>query len=447
MRKSVFILKYMAIAAMALLVSICYISRMPQLVVIIGLGAGCVYFIVRKIDKEMRKKIAILFLITFILQVVISLFMHNRTVDTEFYGFSHKDDDYSYGKFGMTVGDLWRRGIFPSLKELDYYNFITMPGGGVQNYQLYNAFIFYLFGASAGQILLIINCFFHAALIIPVYFICRDLDMKSNIMTFVFFLFLFWPSTFYWPLFNFKDPAILFVLILIFAVFTRIRKTPDFLNVVCFFAFSFSAFLLRRYLIIVFPIAALYFFIFKKWKYKKTVALIIVSFLILVGLWTGVFSDLHTKLGSLPARLFRTRFASDEAQSNYFINIATHTYRDTALYFPLGVLATLFLPFLLRPYTLFQIGANIESIFWWLLLPFLISGIWICMRKELKKTFLLLGIFFYWLSILALTQGNMGTLIRQKGIIYYIGFIFIGLAIDRTLHAMETKKHGRERGK
>ena len=64
-------------------------------------------------------------------------------------------------------------------------------------------------------------------------------------------------------------------------------------------------------------------------------------------------------------------------------------------------------------------------------MPFLVSGIWISAKRELKKTFLILFVFFSWLTVMALTQGNMGTLIRHKGIIYYIGFVFIGLAIDR----------------
>ena len=73
-------------------------------------------------------------------------------------------------------------------------------------------------------------------------------------------------------------------------------------------------------------------------------------------------------------------------------------------------------------------------------MPFLISGIWISVRTELKKTFIILVVFFYWLTLLALTQGNMGTLLRQKSIIYYAAFIFIGLAIDRTLRGMENRE-------
>ena len=66
-------------------------------------------------------------------------------------------------------------------------------------------------------------------------------------------------------------------------------------------------------------------------------------------------------------------------------------------------------------------------------MPFLAGGIWISIRTEFKKACLMVIIFFYWMSVLALTQANMGTLIRQKAIIYCIGFVFVGLAIDRAL--------------
>ena len=100
----------------------------------------------------------------------------------------------------------------------------------------------------------------------------------------------------------------------------------------------------------------------------------------------------------------------------------------------------MFLPFLLRPFKLSHVVVNIESIAWWVLLPFLINGIWIAIRKEAQKTFIMLIAFFYWISVLAVSQGSMGTLLRQKAVIYYIGFIFIGLAIDRTIKAVEGRR-------
>ena len=100
----------------------------------------------------------------------------------------------------------------------------------------------------------------------------------------------------------------------------------------------------------------------------------------------------------------------------------------------------LFLPFFLKPRTLVHVAANIESMMWWCLLSFVMAGILHSVIKETRKTVLMLSVFIFWLSIIALTQGNMGTLMRQKDIIYYIGFIFVGVGIDRTLRAIEGER-------
>ncbi|UCD54810.1 MAG: hypothetical protein JSV93_04630, partial [Candidatus Omnitrophota bacterium] len=91
------------------------------------------------------------------------------------------------------------------------------------------------------------------------------------------------------------------------------------------------------------------------------------------------------------------------------------TWWDTVIYFPKGVFTSLFYPFLFTKleYTLM----SIESIAWWCFLPFVFWG----MLK--RKMLLITMIFGAWLILLALTQGNMGTLLRFKSILYYLGFI------------------------
>ena len=199
------IYKYAIITLLAVLVSILVVDRFPPVAVIVILCAGYIHFIRKWIEKCMQNRYIFLFLFTFLIQITFSLSLYNKTVDTKYYGFSYRGDDYVYGDFGMIVGNLWRDGKFPKLKELEYYNLIGALAP-IQPYQLYNAFIFYLFGSYAPQIILIVNCFLHSLIIIPVYFLCKRLKINKNIITFVSILFLFWPSTFYTSLFNFKEP-------------------------------------------------------------------------------------------------------------------------------------------------------------------------------------------------------------------------------------------------
>jgi hypothetical protein len=415
-------------------VSLLGIGRMPQLITIAAILAGCGYYINRRIDRDMRGIIMALFLISFLLQVMMSLALYNRTVDAKYYGFSYKGDDYVYGDFGTIVGDLWRRGKFHDAKKLRHYNLIG-KNVALQKYQLYNAFIFYLFGTCGGQILLIMNCFFHAAIIIPVYFICKDLNIQNRIATFTLSLFLFWPSTFYLSLFNFKDPILLFASFLILSLFMRIRETAHPGRLACLFFTVFAVYSLREYLGGIFiAVLILYFLFTHKWSAGEAISLLIFSFIFMMKqlLSRPVLSNLYHRLSVLPLTFFNVRRWSEISETAYFAGLFAYTYPRMALYFPIGVLATLFLPFLLRPARLLHIAANIESILWWCLAPFLIHGIWLAWRTERKKMFVLLFVFFSWLGLLVVTTGNMGTLIRHKAVIYYAGFIFAGLAIDRV---------------
>ena len=435
--------KYIVITVIAFIVSTLGVDIMPQLIAFVLLSAGCVYFIKRKVDSRMREKVIALFVITFLLQVLMSLFIYNQTVDTKYYGFSYKGDDYVYGDFGTIVGTLWRKGSFPSIKELSYYNLVGEPGSiPVQHFQLYNAVMFYLLGVSAGQILLIVNCFFHAAIIIPVYFICKNLNIKNNVMMFIFSLFLFWPSTFYGSLFNFKEPALLFSLFIVFSLLIKMQRNQNIKDAIILLLFCFSIYFLKSHLGGVSLMMFLYFMFFWKSRVKTFFTLSLLLLMILIQLLANVFTtDLFVIFKILPTTFFNIRHISGIASSTpYFINLFTSTYARTIFYLPLGFLATLFLPFFARPFSLFHIGATLESIFWWSLIPFLVQGLWIFIRRESVKAFPMLFTFFYWITILALTQGSMGTLIRQKSIIYYIGFIFIGLAIDRTLGALQATR-------
>lgn len=412
-------------------------NNIPQLTVIIALAALTVSFIARKTDDTMRPRMIILFLAVFIGEIILSLFLYEKTVYTKYYGFSYMGDDYIYGDFGTIVGDLWRRGIFMPLKKLEYFNLIG-PTADLQEYQLYNAFIFFLFGPRGGQILLIINCFLHAAIIVPVYFVLRGLGIRSKVITFTFILFLFWPSVFYWSLFNFKDPMILFVLFSIFAVLFSMREKAGAGKFILLLLLSFILYFLKHYLIVIFPVAFIYLLWVWKWKYKIHFILLLLFFAAAaVALKSGYFSGLYARLDNVPYEIFGIRYSGRFDNTSYFSNLLTFTYPRMLLYLPFGGAAALFLPFLLRPFTLFQVAANIESIMWWCFLPFLFHGLWLAAVKEFKKLFPMLAMFLLWFMMLALSQGNMGTLLRQKAIIYYTGFIFIALSIDRTIASLE----------
>ena len=391
----------------------------------------------------MKTILSALLLIGFLLHVFISLSLYDQTVDTKYYGFSYQGDDYIYGDFGAIVGNLWRKGIFLSRNKLIHFSLIGQYAE-VQAYQLYCAGVFYLFGACGGQILLILNSFFHAAIIIPAYFICKGLNMRYKVIAIVLSLLLFWPSTFFWTVFNLKEPVMLLALFCALGLILRLQEKPIICDVLFLGFFCYILFSVKSHFRVLILFTAFQFLFLWKWKYKGIAALVFsLTFVLRQIVKKPIFSNLYVMFSLLPKTLSDARHSSYFTNTAYFWNIPTDTYVSTLLYFPFGFAATLFLPFLLRPFKLQYIAVNIESIVWWLLMPFLISGIWIAIRKEARKTFTMLCAFFFWISALALTQASMGTLLRQKAIIYYIGFLFIGLSIDRTLKKLKTEDPGK----
>ncbi|MBN1353752.1 MAG: hypothetical protein JW994_03665 [Candidatus Omnitrophica bacterium] len=435
-------LKYLTIVIAAFAISVAGIGRLPQFITILTLCILGLYLIRRIIDANTRRRASILFLAVFLLQVMISIFLYAHTVDTKYYGFSYKGDDYVYGDFGVLAGKLWRKGIFPSIKGLEYLSLIGRYSP-VHPYQLYNAAIFYLFGACSGQIILILNCFFHAAIILPVFFICKELNIRSNVILFAFFLFLFWPSTFFWSLFNFKEPIYLLVDFVIFSMCIKWQKDQSIGTLILLGFLSFVLFMLKPHIKPWLAILFLYLLFTWRLRYRHLAAIILaVIFVLRQILKKSFFADLYRSFSLLPKTFSERRYASYFTNTSYLWNLPTDTWLATIIYLPFGMLLVLFLPFLLRPFELQHVAANVESIAWWALMPFLIGGIWVSITKELRKTFLVIVMFFFWIAAMALTQSSMGTLIRQKAIIYYIGFVFIALAIDRAMDKVEDRDGG-----
>ena len=430
----------------AFVVAIFTVDRLPQFAAIGMLSASGVYFISKKIPKDNRNIVIILFLAVLFIQIFIALFLYNDTVHTKYYGFSYKGDDYVYGDFGTIVGALWRQGTFLSLKQLTYYNLIG-KFTRVELYQLYNAFIFYLFGVCGGQILLIINCFFHAAIIIPVYFILRDLKIKTKVINFIFCLFLFWPSTFYWSLFNLKEPMLLFALFCVFAFAIKMTKSPRSIFLVYILLLLSLLYLSRNYIFfIVLAALGIHFFLEYKWTLFRAAILSVISFLFILRqafVKPALFSNLYAAISKLPLMIFGSRYAARVSNTPYFAEFLLVTFGRVIAYFPIGLVSVMILPFLLRPFSLSHIATNTESVIWWCLLPLLFQGIYYAFKKDLCMLARpMLIVFFVWFALLAITSSNMGTLLRHKAILYYVGFIFIAIAIDRILKLKETSNDG-----
>ena len=435
MRGTGYMRKKIIIILLAIVFAVLTLDRMPQILFIIGLSAIFIYFVKKTMEKDKQALVISLFLATFLIQIFISLILYNHTVDTKFYGFSYKGDDYVYGDFGTIIGKMWREGIFPKGRAIRYYNLIG-KNVAIQEYQIYNAVMFFLFGIRAGQMLLIINCFFHSAILIPLYFIGKELKLKKNVIIFMFSLFLFWPSVFYWSLFNFKEPIMLFLMLAVFASFmkfTEKRSLPLFAFII---VGTILIYFLKELVAIALALAMVGYMVFTyKWKWRDAIILWMLTLFFMFHQITGkpVFANLYVIISSMPLTIQGIRHSTIFSNTSYMAGFYIYTYPRLIMLLPLGALMTVFYPFFTRPMSIAHIASNIELILWCGLIPFWINGIWIAATKERKKMLSVLSVFFLWFLFLTLTQSNMGTLIRQKVVFYYTSFIFAALSINNIV--------------
>lgn len=203
-------------------------------------------------------------------------------------------------------------------------------------------------------------------------------------------LFLLWPSTLIWSMLNLKDSMFLF------CVFMAIWQRKNLLLVSLFATLSV---ILKEGAWVLFPILIG----MNNYRIGIVVAL-------------GILAYNRETVMNLPMGLSGTRCNPTMAMKSNtaYFQFPTDTWLSSALFLPLGSLAALFLP-LLRPTRFIYFVATLESLAWWIMMPFVFKGLW-----KVKPLFIL---FLVWLFVLALSQGNMGTLLRQKALLYYLGFL------------------------
>ncbi|UCD55172.1 MAG: hypothetical protein JSV93_06615 [Candidatus Omnitrophota bacterium] len=352
----------------------------------------------------MNKKLitlSIVFCLT--ISIGLSLFLSKREV--EYDGFAYRGDDHSYGRFGKKIAEAWRAG-----KELPKDSCLKWGFTGAPLYFFYCGIIYYIFGQAGTHVLLVMNSVFHVLILIPVYFICREVKVKP-----AWWLFLFWPSTFYWSLFNLKDTMCLLILFMIIHFILQVERKKDLFNALGLLLFLALGSGIRSAFNALFLIAPFYLAI--RWKWNKLVLFLLVGFFLIMqqDVLAPRKSIFMAPVVHFPATCSSIRANPYISAITSYSQYPTKTWLSTIAYFPKGIFTALFYPFLFTKlkYTLI----SIESVIWWCFLPFVFRGM------LNRKALLLTMIFFTWLAFLALTQGIMGTLLRLKSVLYYLGFI------------------------
>ncbi len=84
--------------------------------------------------------------------------------------------------------------------------------------------------------------------------------------------------------------------------------------------------------------------------------------------------------------------------------------------------------------------ASVQMIFWYILLPFMSAGIYFAVKKPTKEKLILAIFFFSFASVLALGEGNVGSLMRHREIMSFAYIIFGAAGIANILSIIKERR-------
>jgi hypothetical protein len=160
------------------------------------------------------------------------------------------------------------------------------------------------------------------------------------------------------------------------------------------------------------------------------VAGILVGLLVMVGFagsaQTGLDSISFERVSS-----FRHGMAIT-ASSGFASDADVSTPGKALLFLPIGLAELLLGPFPWQFGSLRALLAAPETIYWWMLFPAMLRGMWWMFRKRFAETSPLLLFAVTMTSAYSLMHGNVGSGFRQRAQIFIILFIFASLGVFRS---------------
>ena len=338
-----------------------------------------------------------------------------------------------YGVNGILMASRWKAGLATDM-EWGRYESVS---GTIGNYDYFNGHIFH-FGGYNPLTIFFINCLCGALSVILVYAITKRLFGRKAALLSGWFVALC-PSLILWSSQNLKEPAVilsnlviiwslisiwnnfrfryLFMMIIPVAILASIRSF-----LIPIFLFSFSLAILlgvgkgNGKCQLLFRVAVFAFLIYFSGDFFRSIFKTVTSVNI-----DGLSIERICRLLSD----YRGYRAEDSLA--FFSGVDLGTPQKMLSFAPIGFIYALLAPFPWQVGSISQIMAVPEMIAWYILIPMFIRGVRIVAKREERFTSIFLCTFcITYLSLLALIDGNIGTMFRHRAIAWILFFVFIG---------------------
>ncbi len=405
------------------------------------------------LGKEDAKFLAIVFIISFFVRIVLMYLLHWQSYKAGFEGFI-SGDDRLYTLKAIKIALSWQH--LPYNMNCDTHS----PGYGLNPFTYILALFFRLFEPNYLSSKLI-NCLIGSMAPLVIYLIAKDM-FSAKVAKLSFALASFYPSMVRWSIGNLRDPIIIFLTVMTFYLLLALRKNRY--RIMKSIAVLFILVLLKKLQIVAFAafllIIALFavynFFKILRSKNKPVFLVVLIAVIILSILFMACEHD-NIK-GSIVKFLQSTL---DRSISLYIVDNAGYLAYDShtiaqlrsgildlgslVIFYFKAIGYFILVPFPWRLSSLNQILAYPQIVLWYLLLFLSVVGFTKALKISKENNFFIIMFFLIGISIFAMVESNMGSAFRHRDIFSFIIFIYAMAGLNHMFLKKEISAHGKGR--
>lgn len=416
-----------AIGLIVAFLPIPYIS--PILIVMFGLlVAGFVLVLCNQKDPQDHIFLLNIFILAFLYRIIVAFLFYNFVFVLQGRGLS--GDSWPYSENGYRILQMWLSGIH-DVKYISYYILqqenISLSGA-LGTYDFWNALVYFFTGKSPLS-LVFINCLAGSLIIVFIYAITKQLFSRKAAV-FAAILTAFWPSTFLWSIQNLKEPITIFLICFLVWVILQIRNRFRFYLIVLAIVLAVTLKEFREVAFVVLLLALL----LSIFPNSRSGCLALLSCGIIIFLFRHklkLFLPQFSQGDLFLDWLYRLRGYRASGGSAFLVNFDFTTGPKFIIFMPIALLVAWLAPFPWQLGSLMQISAVPEMIVFYLCIPCMFYGIKFILKNKFKEGFVILLYISIMSLVLALIEGNIGTLFRHRAMILPFCFILIAAGLER----------------
>jgi Dolichyl-phosphate-mannose-protein mannosyltransferase len=437
-------MKNILIIASLILAFVISISIVPNGIVAISVAVFIstlfVFFVIKPIDTTN---------LNLLIEVFVGAILLRLTLASVIYGFGLEDlfgpDSFFYRDEGLRLSEsIWNG----SASISDLIGNIDFSRGGNWSMQYIVAAIYLVVGSNPLAVQAV-SAVLGGGTAVLSYLIARLLYTNERVAIYTAIIMAIFPAMIIWSSQMLKDGFIVFLITLIILTSMRLQRRFNILDLIFLLASLLCIFTLRFYLFPVLSVAVIGGFVINTQLSLGSI-LSRTSVFVVIGVGLSLFGILERsqidfeRMSDLNNLENVRRYGSIAADSGVLAEDATDisTVQGAIQALPTGFLTLLLAPFPWQMAKTQQLLLLPEMILWWLMMPFIVTGLLYTVRNRLQESISVL-LFTVILTIsYSLFQGNLGTLYRQRTQIqiFLLMFMCVGFVIY-----LEKKENSRMR--